>query len=302
MKRADPTRRVKIGEFVPQSGHASYMHSFGLNAKHAVFVEQAIGFDMTAMMEGKTMIDGMPVDYNLPTYFHIVTLDGSQDVVTRTSPFSFTFNHVANLVQVGSNLILDIFEVFREGQGNPLWGGSFDLWLNKTRRDTEINFEALRFTLPLGNVTNSKPVKVRSILGRDVTQPCDGASCDLIRLPRINPHHQGKPYCYTYGMQTKFEGGPFASQGVVKVDVCNRTYTPIATHSPGQYPHELVFVPNPNGTKEDDGVLIGHLLDGPANKSSVQVIDAQTLQRIASFDLSLRLGEMIHGNWFGALA
>jgi len=245
------------------------------------------------------MIAGMPVDYDLPTYFHIVTLDGTQEVITRTSPFSFTFNHVANLVQEEEALILDIFEVFRAGQGNPLWGGSFDLWLNKTRRDTEINFEAMRFVLPsIYNVSTSEPVKVRSILGRDVTQPCNGANCDLIRLPRINLQYQGQPYCFAYGMQTKFQRGPFASQGVVKVNLCNQSFSPIATRSPGQYPHELVFIGNPNGTSEDDGVLIGHVLDGPANKSFVQVIDAQTLQRIAHFDLPLRLGEMIHGNWF----
>ena len=33
-----------------------------------------------------------------PTFFHVVPLDGVGSVVTHVSPFSFTFNHVSNLV------------------------------------------------------------------------------------------------------------------------------------------------------------------------------------------------------------
>ena len=104
-------------------------------------------------------------------------------------------------------ILLDIYEVFRST--HLMVGGGFDVWLNKTRRDTEINFEAMRFTIPLNA---SLPVAAAGILGRDVTKECGGSDCDLIRLPRINPKFQGKNYCYAYGMQTKWKGGPFASQ------------------------------------------------------------------------------------------
>jgi len=185
MRTEDPTRRIKIGSFTPKSGVASYMHSFGLGENYAVFVEQPIGFDMTAMMEGKSMIEGMPVDYKNPSYFHIVPLDGSNKVVTKKSPFSFTFNHVSNLVEAEDGLVLDIFEVFREG--HLFGGGSFNIWLNKSRRDSEINFEAMRFNLPFNDTGE---VSVKGLLGRDVTQKCQGLDCDLIRLPRINPRFQ----------------------------------------------------------------------------------------------------------------
>ena len=91
------------------------------------------------------------------------------------------------------------------------------------RRDTEINFEAMRFLIP---TNRTGTVHARGIMGRDLSSPCQGIrrslpsmpgrspshpaakgrSCDLIRLPRINPAHQGKPYCFAYGMQTGFEG------------------------------------------------------------------------------------------------
>ena len=293
IKRSDPSCRLRIASFTPQSGHAAYMHSFGLSENFAVFVEQAVGFDMSKMMEGKNMIDGMPVDYSVPTYFHIVPLNGSKPIVQR-APFSFTFNHVANMVEDKGHLILDIFEVFRSG--HPFRGGSFDIWLQKSRRDSEIQFEALRFNISLDS---SHAPTVRGITGRDVSTPCVNATCDLVRLPRINPRFASKHYCHIYGMQTKYKGGPFASQAVVRVDVCKQTIQPVGNHFEGQFPHELVFVPNPNGTAEDDGVLIGHVLDGPNNRSFVQVVDGRTLQRIATIGLPLRLGEMIHGNWFG---
>ena len=72
-------------------------------------------------------------------------------------------------------------------------------------------------------------------------------------------------------MQTKWRGGAFACQSIVKVDVCKRVIEDLGDRRPGQFPHELVFIPNPEGTAEDDGVLVGHLLDGPANASYVQV-------------------------------
>ena len=176
-------------------------------------------------------------------------------------------------------------------------GGAFDIWLNKTRRDSEINFEAIRFSLPLDP---KAPVTATGITGRDVAHKCTGDLCDQIRLPKINPRYQGRDYCFAYGMQTKFQGGPFASQGIVRVDLCNKSVEAIPGRLPGQYPHELVFVPNPSGHTELDGVLIGHVLDGPANASFIHIIDASTLHTVASAKLPLRLGEMIHGNWFDA--
>ena len=298
MARADPARRVAIASFTPVSGVASYMHSFGLTDAHAVFVEQAIGFDMGEMAKGKSMIEGMPVNYSMPTFFHAVPLAGG-DIVTVRAPFSFTFNHVANAVHdaAADEIVLDIAEVFRST--HLMVGGAFDLWLNKTRRDTEINFEAMRFRIPLsGGGGGMVTATAQGLLGRDVSTECSGSNCDLLRLPRINPRFQGKTYCFLYAMQTKWRDGPFASQAVVKVDVCKGLVHDLGTRAPGQFPHELVFVPRPNGTAEDDGVLLGHVLDGPANVSSLHIIDARTLQRVANATLPLRLGEMIHGDFW----
>ena len=294
MKRDDPTRRIRIAQFTPSSGVASYMHSFGLTDDFAVLVEQAISFDMRAMVDGSSMIDGMPVNYSQPCYFHLVNL-ASGDVVTRRSPFSFTFNHVANTVRVGDTIQLDVFEVFRDA--HLMVGGAFDIWLNKMRRDSEINFEAIRFAIPLADGAN---VTARGLLGRDVTLACTRSQCDQLRLPRINPGYQGQSYCFVYAMQTKWGGGPFASQNVVKVDVCRQEVHALGEfHKAGQYPHELLFVPSPsNDTAEDNGLLVGHLLDGPASASFLQVVDARTLRQIANASLPFRLGEMIHGNWF----
>ena len=155
MRTSDPTRRIKIASFTPKSGVASYMHSFGLTDRLALFVEQPIVFDMNAMMLGKSMIDGMPVDYSTPTFFHVVPLDGGP-IITKPAPFSFTFNHVANAFEVNGTLVVDIFEIFRSA--HLMVGGAFDIWLNKTRRDTEINFEAIRFTIPF---VHNSPVVAR---------------------------------------------------------------------------------------------------------------------------------------------
>ncbi|KAI6119973.1 carotenoid oxygenase [Pisolithus croceorrhizus] len=59
------------------------------------------------------------------------------------------------------------------------------------------------------------------------------------------------------------------------------TYFSVHGHSPG----EAIFVPNPNGAAEDDGVLPSVVLDGCAEKSYLLVLDAKTMKEAVRADV-----------------
>jgi carotenoid cleavage dioxygenase len=60
---------------------------------------------------------------------------------------------------------------------------------------------------------------------------------------------------------------------------------------------EFVFHPSSDGAAEDDGVLMGYIYDRPTDRSELAILDAQTLQDIASIKLPHRVPTGFHGNW-----
>lgn len=60
---------------------------------------------------------------------------------------------------------------------------------------------------------------------------------------------------------------------------------------------EFVFHPSSPDAAEDDGVLMGYVYDRSADRSELAILDAQTLQDIASVKLPHRVPAGFHGNW-----
>jgi carotenoid cleavage dioxygenase len=60
---------------------------------------------------------------------------------------------------------------------------------------------------------------------------------------------------------------------------------------------EFVFHPTSPDAAEDDGVLMGYVYDRTADRSELAILDAQTLQDVASIKLPHRVPAGFHGNW-----
>ncbi|GAA3532704.1 carotenoid cleavage dioxygenase [Aeromicrobium flavum] len=60
---------------------------------------------------------------------------------------------------------------------------------------------------------------------------------------------------------------------------------------------EFCFVPHPDGTAEDDGVLLGYVHDRSDGRSQLRVLDAETLEDVATVLLPGRVPAGFHGNW-----
>ena len=61
------------------------------------------------------------------------------------------------------------------------------------------------------------------------------------------------------------------------------------------YTSEPIFVPRPNATREDDGVVLSFALDGAAGRSYLLALDATTMQTIGTARMPVTLPNDVHG-------
>jgi len=72
----------------------------------------------------------------------------------------------------------------------------------------------------------------------------------------------------------------------------------VSSYTKGCYPSEVVFVPNPSGQNEDDGVLLSCVYDSRRDESFILVINASTMKEIARAYTGFRISPQFHGKWF----
>jgi carotenoid cleavage dioxygenase len=60
------------------------------------------------------------------------------------------------------------------------------------------------------------------------------------------------------------------------------------------------MIPAAPEAAEDDGVLMGFVHDPVSDRSDLVLLDAATLEDVASVHLPVRVPAGFHGNWFDA--
>merc|ERR1719228_2725085 len=116
-------------------------------------------------------------------------------------------------------------------------------------------------------------------------------------MPAIHPDYLYKKYCYIYGLAPKIDDVNLGRNLMGRHDLCNpgndKAWT-LVNH----YGSEPIFIPDPNGTQEDDGVLLAVMLDGEQEKSYLAIFDARTMEIINRSYLPFHLPAHLHGNFF----
>jgi carotenoid cleavage dioxygenase-like enzyme len=83
---------------------------------------------------------------------------------------------------------------------------------------------------------------------------------------------------------------------LAKVDVTDGSYR--LWNEPGCYPSEPVFVRDPEGIAEDDGVALSVVLDSATGRSFMLVLDASTWQELARAEAPQHVPFGFHGQFF----
>lgn len=112
-----------------------------------------------------------------------------------------------------------------------------------------------------------------------------------MELPTINPLYLTKRHRYSYGCTDR--GKSAFMDGIIKFD--NVTQDGIIWECEGHTPGEAIFVADPEGTAEDDGVLLSVVLDGFVEKSYLLCLNAKDLSVLGRADMPEAMAFGFHG-------
>lgn len=123
---------------------------------------------------------------------------------------------------------------------------------------------------------------------------------DAQEFPRPNEQMIGKPYRYTYTLALPEGRDPafVSSTRIFKQDLVDRARD-VHDFGVGHIPGEFVFIPRAGGTEEDDGWLIGYVIDTATDTTDLVIIDARNFEGppVASIHIPHRIPPGFHGNW-----
>ncbi|XP_060569813.1 carotenoid-cleaving dioxygenase, mitochondrial-like [Ruditapes philippinarum] len=167
--------------------------------------------------------------------------------------------------------------------------------------------EPRRFILPLDvnqqtpcnkNLVDITPAAATAEMTADDTVYC---TWELLAdtgmdFPQINyQRYNGKKYRYTYGTGWHPKGKHFNT--VMKIDIITKTFKEWGEDK--CYPSEPVFVANPDGTDEDDGVVLSAVNNSDHDKGKnafLLVLDAKSMTEIARAEFDIpRFPKDFHG-------
>ncbi|KAL8938076.1 MAG: hypothetical protein Q9216_004091 [Gyalolechia sp. 2 TL-2023] len=114
---------------------------------------------------------------------------------------------------------------------------------------------------------------------------------DSAELPTFNSDYACKPSRYIYGISDC--GNSTFFDGLTKFDTLTRTSKKRIRHA--QSPGEPIFVADPDGKEEDDGVLLSVVLDGMRGKSYLLVLDAKSFEEVGRAEMELAVAFGFHG-------
>jgi carotenoid cleavage dioxygenase-like enzyme len=266
----DGTRPTVVGS-VPVREPA-YMHSFGLSERWFVLAEFPLVVNPLQLARlSRPYIENYRWQPERGTRFTLVDRRSGEVRAGFEADACFAFHHVnaydedgevvVDLCSYSDATVIEDFYLDRLRAGKPL-------------PDSELT----RFRLDL----ESKAVTRRSL------------SEQGLELPRINYGLcNERPHRYVWGIHTGESGWV---EQIVKVDVDDGSA--LTWSRPGCSPSEPVFVARPGAEQEDDGVLLSVVLDVEREKSFLLVLDAASLEEIASAEAPHHIPHSFHGQFF----
>lgn len=265
----------------------SYQHAFAMSENHVIVFESPYFMDLKMPLLGYDISQTIVNDPKGTTKIHAVGIEDGK-VTSFESGIWTVVLHYGNTFEKDGKIIVDA-PTYEDPNRDP-----FDLMLFENMQESDVMDQASgskykRFTLDL----ESGVAKNEDLLTIENGQ---------IDLPIHHPSWDRKDYCYSY-MLKLFQGEALDETfkfPVVKYDHCQGKE--IASWGEGMFAaQEVQFVPNPNGTTEDDGLLlvVGYRMMN--RETALHVIDAKTMETVQEYRTPFPLPMAFHASyWPGA--
>ncbi|XP_007563249.1 beta,beta-carotene 9',10'-oxygenase isoform X1 [Poecilia formosa] len=294
--------------------HPSYYHSFAMSENYVVFIEQPIKMDLlkivTCKIRGKALNQGIYWDPKQETVFHLIDKRSGEVIPMKYHTKAISTFHQINAFEEDGFLMVDM--CCSDG------GQAISNYLIQNLRKSGEALDELyntndktfprRFVLPL-NVTSHTPTNQNLN-----TRPSSKATCVKISAYKVFCQHENlhgddlyeygglefpqinyskfntRPYRYFYGCGF----GHMVGDSLLKMDLKDKTLK--VWHQKGFYPSEPVFVPSPDATDEDAGVILSVVLTPSQDKGTfLLVLDAKTFEELGRANVPVNMAYGFHG-------
>eukprot|EP01114_Cavostelium_apophysatum_P013252 TRINITY_DN3163_c0_g1_i8.p1 TRINITY_DN3163_c0_g1~~TRINITY_DN3163_c0_g1_i8.p1 ORF type:complete len:495 (+),score=51.30 TRINITY_DN3163_c0_g1_i8:57-1541(+) len=267
--------------FFIESAKPSYIHSFGMSERYAVIVESPLKANpvslLVAGLRRLPFISHFRWQKEQGSLFTVVDkADGDVKGRFNAPPF-FSF-HTVNTFEEGNEVVIDL-SCYQDST-------IIDALYLKNLRSVNPKLppsRLLRFRLPVDGTAAVKNAEPQIIWG------------DSFELPTINNRYVGRPYRFAYGLGIG-KSATFLDR-IVKVDTSNVTAPHLMWHQKGTFPSEPVWVSNPQGKKEEDGVILSVVLDPDHDSAFLLVLDAASFEEIGRASIPHPVAFGLHGLW-----
>ena len=315
----------------PDTGelHAvSYFFGWGNKVQYSVTgtdgrVKKLVDVEVTGspMMHAFSLTDDHVIIYDLP-----VTFDASG--VPAPKPAQWVTSKVIGRTRIPERLVAAMMKV--GGSGFPYsWNPDYPARVGVFRRDGDgsdirwLDVEPCYVYHPL-NAYDDGPERIVLDVARhpkmfdtDRLGPNEGPptldrwTVDLSagkvieerlddrgqEFPRVDERLTGRRHRYGYSVATKsVPVGIDISDALLKHDLASGR-TDVRAFGPSSHVGEFVFIPSGADAAEDDGVLMGFVHDDERGTTNLELLDAGSLDTVATVHLPARVPYGFHGNW-----
>lgn len=236
-------------------------------------------------MQTQSIAGAMKFDSEAPCEFYVFDRSAKKLVATYHAP-GFFFFHSINAYEKDDTLVLDVIGY----------------------EDASV-IESLYFSNLLQKIPSTEKFKVqetRRYLLRDISAIVDPTTARKAtwtapatgvypELPRVSDNYFATDYTYFYAMNLldPFESNAVIGNSLCKVDM--ETGEHWIWKEDDCKPSEPIFIADPHGQEEDDGVLLSVVLDEVKGASFLAVIDAKNMKEIARAEVNSVVPFGFHG-------
>ncbi|KAH6987243.1 torulene oxygenase [Ilyonectria destructans] len=286
---------------------AVYMHSFFLTQNFVVLClpSSHIRWHGLGIVWQRNIVDAMePFNASKRCRWIVVDRRNGKGVVARFStPAGFFFHSVNSFEETFKDekgeertaLMLDYVEY---DSLDVIKGFYYDVILDRNEATKKFWAKGDRFKTATPHFVRYKFTMPQLGTAPDVTYTATAEKLLTIRnphagdLPTIHPAYRCKPYRYVYS--TSNRGLSTLVDALVKTDV--ETQEALLWAGPeGHMPGEPIFVPRPDGTDEDDGVVLSVVVDGVSSRAYLMCLDARTMEEVGRAEAEFAIPMGFHG-------
>jgi torulene dioxygenase len=277
-------------------GTPAYLHSLVITQDYVLLCVWNSHINPMKLAGGSLMDAIMPTDPTKPATWYVVDRKNGQGLVaTYESPAFFCF-HTINAWQEPSkedpsktDVVADLVKLESSEFLKTLYFENLISTSTKAKalaeqRDDSLHSSFSRFRL------HAVPSAPTTEIGK---ASIEWSECQALNpeLPTMNPNFITQRHRYVYAMA--FGGKSTFTDSIVKLD-CETKETHVWSHH-GQSPGEALFIADPSGKNEDDGVLLSVVLDGMRSKSYLLCLDAHDLTELGRANVNGPIGFGFHG-------